>query len=578
MNLRAWLALSLAAPLLFSCANSAPALPASSAVDLTDVHDLLWRGKTDTAMERLNRLSWAQTGSIGAERILQDLRISRGGRGAVLSDLQSWENGHDGDPDLAYLRNRLLEDPEHRYFELREALRDAPSHDWLRLGSAATAQALGEWGQARGLLKSLQGWEDAAAFRRVILAKQLAHDEHPLDAFELLEKDAFVHGRESALLTWLQIADSYRDSVRSDRARSEIAVRRCLAWNLDSASRIDLVFARLQAEWPWLHDQDLDVALEELDRWSAVAEVPNGWSDHARYSAPPFAELVRPEPSGGGPAGPWAEAGRILLAGSAMGRGTEIHLLTGTVVYQLRWPRQSAPLEILVSDGALSASAGLPQGGAVLHGFFLRLDEAEANARAIERRLDGFIAVRPDLELQPEASSFESWDLPERLRLLEVGAGTTSRQASIAALAVHEAGHLPETLPWTRYGVPVFRLLPRFIASMTSYGDPVLWLEYRAQARALASGRATRWLMAEIVARANQPLDPYHAPYRALLRDLVDLGSEQGMPHLAHWDELDPALLSALGSALCKKEDIELLPEEGLSALETLLEELDSAQ
>jgi len=216
----------------------------------------------------------------------------------------------------------------------------------------------------------------------------------------------------------------------------------------------------------------------------------------------------------------------------------------------------------------------LPLGGAVLRGFFLRLDQAEAAARSVESTLTRFQPAQPRPELLPEAGALESWDLPERLRATAAAGGTAPRRDALAALVVHEAGHLPETLPWTRYGIPVLRLLPRFAASLLDYGDPVLWLEYHAQLRALASGRATRWLLAETVGRANRPRDAYHGPYRRLLEDLVALAAEQDLPHLALWDTLPPERIAELARRLADREGVTLLPEGGLIALDDLVTRL----
>ena len=212
----------------------------------------------------------------------------------------------------------------------------------------------------------------------------------------------------------------------------------------------------------------------------------------------------------------------------------------------------------------------------MLRGFYLRLDEAQANAERVQRRLQGFTPRRPVPELTPDGGPLAAWDLDQRLYLLESEQGLAPPQAALLALAVHEAGHLPETIPWTRLGVPVFGLLPKFLGSMFDYGDPVLWLEYRAQARALASGRATRWLLAELVYRSLEPRDPYHGPYRRLLEDLLEHGTAEGLPHLSQWNAVEPQRIAELAADLCHDQGIELLPEAGLAALDALIGELDS--
>ena len=548
---------------------------------LEEVRGLLWEDRDDEALARLDQLAWQQTGSVAAERMRQDLRIARGARAAVVSELLAVQQGQPADPDLVYLRVRVLEDPRQRAADFGAALADTPDHVWLRLGAAATAQDLDDWRRAARLLEGLPRWRDAEDFRRIVLARQALHGGDPRSAFALLEAAAFVDGEESALLTWLETAERIGEARLAERARAEIALRRAVAWGLPLENRIDAVFARLEAEQPWLRGAHLDTVLARIDAWSALAEVPAGWAQQPRYAAPPFAELVRPEPAAGGPAAAWAEAGRVLLAGAALGRGTEVHLLQQVTVHRLDWPGTSRSLEVLAARGARSASGVLPLGGAVLRGFFLRLEQADATARAVERELQDFQIVTPPAALVAASGALESWDLASRLRAqegaaAEAGRGDRPGRAALRALAVHEAGHLPETLPWTRYGVPVMQLLPRFLGSLSRYGDPVLWLEYHAQLRALASGRATRWLLAETVHRANRPRDAYHRPYRDLLEDLVDRGTAEGLPHLAHWDQLPPQRIAELAASVAREQGITLLPEEGLRALDSLVEELDA--
>jgi hypothetical protein len=566
------------APLLLAgaCAT-APPPQASTWVDLEEVQRAVWEDRDLDALALLDALRWERTGSVAAERLQQDLRIARGERVAVVEELIALQARHPDDPDLAYLRARILEDPQRRAEVLIAALRRHPQHVWLRLGMAATAQTLDDWRRARRLLEGLPARQDTAEFRRVILARQAAREGAVRAALELLEDAAFVAGEEGALLTWIEIADKSGEPRLLRRGLAELGLRRGVARGLATDARIDTVFARLEAEQPWLAGADLNTVLRAIDDWCAVIRVPSGWLARPRYAAPPFAELVRPEPSGGGPGADWAEAGRVLLAGTALGRGTEVHLLQDVEVLSLDWPGERRPLEVLVSRRARSASGVLPLGGAVLRGFFLRLDQAESAARSVESALTRFRSAPPRPELLPEAGALESWDLPQRLRASSAASGTAPRRAALAALVIHEAGHLPETLPWTRYGIPVLRLLPRFGASLIDYGDPVLWLEYHAQLRALASGRATRWLLAETVGRANSPRDPYHGPYRRLLEDLVELAAEQDLPHLALWDALPPERLAQLARALAEREQVSLLPEGGLMALDELIARLSPA-
>jgi hypothetical protein len=99
--------------------------------------------------------------------------------------------------------------------------------------------------------------------------------------------------------------------------------------------------------------------------------------------------------------------------------------------------------------------------------------------------------------------------------------------------------------------------------------------EYRAQLRALSSGKGIRWAIADIVEIARSPEAPYFKPYRRLLTDLVFLARRQGLPELASWHLIGDEVFLQLALTLCKRRGIQPIPTEGV---QILLEQVDPVQ
>jgi hypothetical protein len=138
-------------------------------------------------------------------------------------------------------------------------------------------------------------------------------------------------------------------------------------------------------------------------------------------------------------------------------------------------------------------------------------------------------------------------------------------------LCLHESGHFAEILSWIDFGLPVVELLPAMLASRQRYEDPTLWLEYRAQLRALSSGRIPRWVFAEILERGQDPSDPYFLPYRHILLDLVTLAEGLAWPHLSQWHTRSPEDFTQLAIALCAQKGLAPLPPDGAASMVQVL-------
>lgn len=566
----------------FACASNPARSEYDFAAEFAQVQEFLWNGETEDAIQYLEPLRWSESGSVALERLRQDLRLNLGQREQVIAEIQQWDRELPRHPDLRYLQARLLEDPIGRYEGLHLLHRQYPQHIWARLGLVATAQALGRWQRAERWFGTPEASGGSGAFLRVVQARLLAHKNNTSAALRLLEKDAFELHVERSVIEYLNLASNSGNNKEARRARSELNLRRVNQRPRDRAERIDLAFQRLIGEWPHIKDLSLEEILVKLDQWAHQAGAPAGWTKVPLYSLAGVAQMVRPETDAGGVTAEWAKAGRYLLAGSAYGRGNELHLLRGVVVMRLDWPGHVNPIEMVASRGVFSPQNGTAQGGTVFRGFYLRLDSMERGAERLSQALVKMRTNNPEFATSPsdtlcaDLGPLESLQLPTRLRLQSLEATASSvRDLELVHLTMHEAGHLGEILTWLDEGLPLVSVGAKFLSSQMELGDPLLWLEYRAQLRALASGWQPRWAFAEILDRGQQPSDPYYAAYRSILRDLVTLAEHYGWPHLAQWDQQEPGKIVALARELLRLHGLQAGPDQGTDRLIQQLVDFD---
>lgn len=552
-------------------------------VDLEAVQALLWAGEVDFALALLQSQRWENTGSVAAERRWQDLMRSNGQDELVLQELAKLRLRFPGlDPDLDYLEARILEDGPTRAKQFERLHRRWPKHPWIRLGNAASQQLLGNWRRAEELLEESPEEGAEGSFARALLARQALEQGQARNAFSLLETEAFEHGQELALYTYMELALATGDDRRYRRAEAEVALRGAAQAEPLDAARIDLGMERFFAEMPWMREASLEELLGRIDQYVARANGPTGWAQQPRYEMAGFATLVQPEPRSGEVAARWLAANRFLLAGDAVGRGPEVHLLTETSSLQIPWPGEEQELTVILSRGVADRRQRIAQGGTVFRGFYLRIDDLERGVKQLQARLLNLslhlsAATLPPLATAPttlaDPNDLESLNLPDRLRWQRLLVGdTTVQEQELSHLIAHESGHLGEILPWLNHGLPILEVLPLFLKSQSDFGSAMLWLEYRAELRALASADDPRWYLAEIVERAQNPRDSYHEPYRQILRQLLRVAANEGAPALAAWDQVLPSTIQAWAQQLLSQEELAPIPETGL---DLMWEELD---
>jgi len=525
---------------------------------------MLWQGRMEEASALLDEQGWQATGSVAAERLRQDLALSRGERALLAQELEALVAESGENADLVYLRARILSDPEQRLHALEQGAKAYPDHPWLALGAAAVSQEFGRWDRADVWLLRARNEPASAAFRRLLLARQQAQAGHTFSARTLLEGDAFRRGHSEALIEYMRVAEREGSDRRRNRAASEYALR-AAASEVDRGIAMDRVIERYLAEDSLMRRASLNQVLERLDEWSELAGVPSGWIHQPRYAVGGIAEMVQPESFRGGVSAAWLDHGRFLLIGRAPGRGVDWLYLQDAHRLQLPTTPGRPAVEVIVAKRGLEPESRTIPGGAPFYGFFVRLDLVESSARAHARSVAAIGPPSTWTEVSAETARasgrLESFDLATRLRARRLHAGgATARDLELLHLVLHECGHLPETLPWARIGVPWLGVAPAVLRSLLRYEDPILFLEERAQLRALACDVETEWAFAELLDRALTPRDPYYRPYRMLLLKLIERGEAAGLPPLNQWDELPAGSISELARALLVESSLKPLP------------------
>ncbi|KAA3607759.1 MAG: hypothetical protein DWQ01_11765 [Planctomycetota bacterium] len=567
---------------LSACAASAgPPLPVPADLDVSPLQAAIWQQRWPDAERLAEDLSWAQTGSIEGERLRQRLLIQQGRRGQAVAELRQWRKRQGENPDLDYLESRLIQHRDRQERRFQALAEQYPGHAWIRLAAAARAQDRKAWDEAETHLQQAPPWMDARELRAILVARQLEGRKQWQRALQVLEPVAWQPESRDALFEYEQMARRHGQEAAAQRAKTEIALRR-MAEQTVPATRMDLVMSRVLAEIAFRGDPELEESLQFLEEQCNAHGLPAAWTEQARYRMSWIGSMLRPETEAGGVQQAWRREGRLLLAGEVVGHGMEWLYLRDCRFEEVPWPGQDRPILLVLAGQGFSSRPTRATGGATFRGFFLRRDlllEHGAFLRQEMQRVeaDGSFALPPPLsrDRQPDAEPPEDWDLPLRLRAARRKAsGWTAERLEFRALLAHECGHLPEVLPWLPDGPSLFAVLPDFLLSWLRDGDPLTWMEFRAQARALASGVESQWLLAQIVERARGFPDRYQKAYRRLLNALVVQARKQGLAELPWWHQWPPEEIQSLAQEVCRQNGIEMLPPaavlEALEAMERL--------
>lgn len=561
-----------------ACQSNAPGLRVPADYSPHPLWEAIWQDDQSRATELALAASWQATGSIEGERYRQAELLAQGRRAELMLEAEQRLKAAPFDPDLAYLQARLLQDPERLAARLTRLSEEFPRHAWIRLGAAGAELQRGELAAARRHIEAAPDWPDARDFRQLVSARLLEALGEPKPWRGLLDA-AFLRGSPAALTTVEGMARRAGHENLREFAAVDTALRRIpsagIALAANSAAEADalqLLLRRLRAQLAFQPEIGLGEVLAQLDGWSEHLGLPAVWGITPRYRLP-FGSgmLLRPERD----AGPLAELlerhGRVVLIGWSWLQGSRAVELVGVTRIETPWPGSARGIEVVLADEARGDTAWI-SGGAVFRGFFVRRDLTRRIAFSLARQLDRVeTSSLPEdwqrhtglgaLQADTERALPEDLDLALRLRAAFSG-GDLDRvlQAEWQALVLHEAGHLPDVLPWAHaQGLNWLPQLGRALASWFQDGWLLSEWEYRAQLRALATGLQAEWHLAQIVETARDPSQPYYRPYRRLLRDLVREARASQLPPLAEWQALSRQELTALAQNLARKQGISLL-------------------
>lgn len=538
--------------------------------------EAIWQGNQRAVRDLSQAAAWTSTGSIEGERYRQAEWLAQGRRAELLAEATARLDESPFDPDLAYLQARLLQDPHRLAARFSDLAEQHPRHAWIRLGAAGAFLQLGELRVAQQHLAAAPDWADARDFRQLIAAR-LAEAAGEPEPWRGLLESALRKGSPTALSEVEAMArragrESLRELASVERSMRRVPVA---GTPLDSGSAaeadaLELLLRRLHAQLAWNPSLGLPEVIAQLDGWSERLGLPVVWGGAPHYRLPFGAGvLLRPERDAGSLSELLDTHRRAILFGWSWLEGTRAVELWGVDRVQLAWPSSPDGVEIMLADGARGQTAWV-SGGAVFRGFYVRRDLTRRIALSLARSLE---RIPPDANLYDESADFPSWEtdtehaLPEDLDLgmrlrarLTQGELDAILQQEWNALLLHEAGHLPDVLPWaTAQGMPWLEQLGRAVGSWFQDGWLLSEWEYRAQLRALATGLHADWHLAQIVETARDPGQPYYRPYRRLLRDLVLEARKLDWPPLARWHELSAADYAALAGQLAAQQGISLL-------------------
>ena len=571
---------------LAACQTNSSGLRAPADYSPHPLWEAIWQGDRRGATELALAASWQATGSIEGERYRQSELLAQGRRAELWIEAEQRLNANPFDPDLAYLQARLLQDPERLAARFTQLAVRHPRHAWIRLGAAGSELQRGELVAAGRHLEAAPDWPDARDFRQLVTARLREALGEPKPWSSLIDA-AFLRGSPAALREIEGMArragnDSLRELASIDSTLRRIPPSQAALppGSAAEADALQLLLRRLRAQLAWQPQLGLGEVLAQLDGWSERLGLPAVWGVTPRYRLPFGAGLLlRPERD----AGPLAELlerhQRVVLLGWSWLQGTRAVELAGVTRVETPWPGSSRGIEVVLANEA-RGDTGWISGGAVFRGFFVRSDLTRRLAYSMARQLEQVEVLDlpgdwrahsrlSELETDTESALPEDFDLALRLRArLTQGELDAVLQHEWQALILHEAGHLPDVLPWARQEGPNWLpQLGRALASWFQDGWLLSEWEYRAQLRALATGLQAEWHLAQIVETARDPRQPYYRPYRRLLRELVMEARERGLPPLAEWDELHGQEITALARALASKQGVSLLEQESATRL-----------
>jgi hypothetical protein len=544
-----------------------------------------WQKNLSNQKEILRLARWGQSSSIEGERYWQNQQLAEGRRGFLQLEAKLRAETEPDNPDFQYLYARLLQDPVALQIQFEVLALRWPKHAWIRLGAAGSNQNIGNWKRARYHLKSTQDWPDAREFRHLLEAQQ-AEFEGSRTAWAVLVDDAFLHGSPAALKEFRRLAIRAQNQSLVRRADAEIALRQATPSEFSETERLDFLLERGLAELTSDPQLTLAELTEKLDAWSEPLQLPALWQQAKVYQLPlNVGQLLAPERDQGRWA-EWLARQRVLvMLGSSVGSPPNMLVLKGVQRHSVSWPGLDRPLEIAVCESGRGSAKGWVSGGALFRGFYVRKDLSHRLAQSLQsgvEKLDSKVLSEFD-QLSEQAADFgpagslpESQDLPLRLRAALLLADSVSAEAwEWRALYLHEAGHLPDIVPWTEGNGRLLQALWWAFSSWVQDGMVLGEWEYRAQLRALASGEAVVWNLANLVETAQRPNFPYFKPYRRLLTDLVVQARAMGYPELPQWHRLEAAQIADLAQNLGRKINLELLPD---AVVSELIEQLDIAK
>lgn len=578
------------APLL-GCLLAACAAPTAVVPDQADRQLLALRGRIASegpaaVYDSLTEQTWLATRDLARERIRQDAGVRLGLRHALRDELNRWKQQVGADPDLFYLEARLLQQPERRRARFETLARRYPLHAWIRCAAASLVLADGDYPLAARHLAAVPARGTILRFRTLTKAKLAyarGHEERAKECLRAWTKSVDDPGAVALLESYTTSSAPLPGALTAiaDQELARLAALHAAREPVPQAEAWDALTDHLAGAL--IDDPGIgwDALVEGLSTRADSIGFAADFDPDACYKAALVGRMICPEPDRSRWAAEAARLGRFLLLGKRARGPIEMVDFHDCRIERLPvGPGGSKAWVVLAGSKRYDPDQDIPPGGALFAGFYVRQDRLRAVAQAQQASIDLLLARGPVPTIPAGLATGcgvlppEDADLPLRIRARALEQGEDAIRAGLLATLIHEAGHLPDTLPIIEKGLEVGSALSVLGDALPLGLDPEAVFEYRAQLRALGSGLVTGWQLADTVQVSRGRDVPHRTAYRHILRGLLRVAAAEGLPGLRAWDRLPADAVQRLAHQLMREEGVEPLSDEAIAALSGLVADL----
>jgi len=487
-------------------------------------------------------MSW-----VAHQRLRQNWLLEQGKRGQVFLEATQLRLDWPQEPAAHYLHARILQDPLEQRDTFLKLTERFPQHPWISMGCSASHFHLGELAQAKKYFHKVRLTHQhrrCEPLRAFYAGLQLGLWPHP-ELWQKTFKQACESGNPELFGALAQPEIFAEHPEWKKNLEYQILFRRSFSGNIQ-----EKVLALLTKEAHWVRTHPRLPYPELMRRLSAgfgALDLPGEWQKWPLSGLAGFAFVLNPTDTESVVGQVIHQTNLRVILGQTPSRGLVLHLLTGVRQVELAW--NGRPIQLLLAEEQISSIDNPPSGGAVFTGFYVVRESVLRGAKKLFNQSRTLPSIPSEAPLSRPLKQFSNRYLPEdfglsrRLRS-SVKSLEEAESKEWRSLTIHEAGHLADTLPLFEKSFPPGEMFLASLLSFWRWGSVELFLEYRAQLRAIAVGQETAWIWAATLDAARNPGHPYFLPYRFLVLKLLAQAKSAGFPSLYQWGSAEIAKLS----------------------------------